>query len=89
MPKITYIEHDGTAHTVEATVGDTVMETALRHSVPGIVAECGGGCSCATCLVHVAEEWLERVVRATPRRRTSSTSPSTCGRTRGCPARSR
>ena len=44
-----------------ATVGDTVMETALRHRVPGIVAECGGGCSCATCLVHVAEEWVERV----------------------------
>ena len=61
MPKITYIEHDGTQHTVDAEIGATVMETALRHSVPGIVAECGGGCSCATCLVHVAEDWVERV----------------------------
>ncbi len=61
MPKITYIEHDGTQHTVDAKVGDTVMETALRHSVPGIVAECGGSCTCATCMVHVAEEWVERV----------------------------
>jgi len=61
MPKITYIEHDGTQHTVDAKIGDTVMETALRHSVPGIVAECGGSCTCATCMVHVAEEWVERV----------------------------
>ena len=61
MPKITYIEHDGTQHIVDAKVGDTVMETALRHSVPGIVAECGGSCTCATCMVHVAGEWVERV----------------------------
>jgi len=61
MPKITYIEHDGTAHTVDAEVGATVMETALRHSVGGIVAECGGGCTCATCLVHVDESWVDKV----------------------------
>jgi 2Fe-2S ferredoxin len=61
MPKITYIEHDGTARTVEAEVGSTVMETALKNDVPGIVAECGGSCTCATCLVHVGEEWTEKV----------------------------
>jgi 2Fe-2S ferredoxin len=66
MPRITYIEHDGAQHTVDATVGDTVMETALRHSVPGIVAECGGSCTCATCLVHVAEEWVGRVGERSP-----------------------
>jgi 2Fe-2S ferredoxin len=60
MPKITYVEHDGTQHTVEAEVGATVMETALKNSVPGIVAECGGACSCATCLVHVDPSWAER-----------------------------
>jgi 2Fe-2S ferredoxin len=60
VPKITYIEHDGTVHTVEAEVGSTVMETALRNGVTSIVAECGGACSCATCMVHVEEEWLER-----------------------------
>jgi len=58
MPKITYIEHDGTEHTVEAELGSTVMETAQRNSVTSIVAECGGACTCATCLVHVDEKWF-------------------------------
>jgi 2Fe-2S ferredoxin len=57
MPKITFIEHDGTVHTVEADIGSTVMETALRNNVTSIVAECGGSCTCATCLVHVDEVW--------------------------------
>jgi len=57
MPKITYIEHDGVKHTVEAELGATVMETALRNDVASIVAECGGSCTCATCLVHVDEAW--------------------------------
>jgi 2Fe-2S ferredoxin len=61
MPKITYVEHDGTARTVEAKVGATVMETAIQNQVPGIVAECGGACSCATCLVHVDEAWFDRL----------------------------
>jgi ferredoxin, 2Fe-2S len=61
MPKITFIEHDGTVHAVEAETGSTVMESALRNSVSGIVAECGGCCSCATCLVHVDEAWADRV----------------------------
>jgi 2Fe-2S ferredoxin len=61
MPKITFIEHDGTVHTVEAEVGATVMETAIRNSVAGIVAECGGSCACATCLVHVDEAWADRL----------------------------
>ena len=60
MPKITYIEHDGTVHEVEAEVGSTVMEAALKGGVTGIVAECGGACTCATCLVHVDERWVER-----------------------------
>jgi len=57
MPKITYIEHDGAVHTVEAELGSTVMETAIRNGVSSIVAECGGSCTCATCLVHVDEAW--------------------------------
>ena len=61
MPKITYIAHDGTSRTVEAEVGATVMETAIRNKVPGIVAECGGACSSATCHVHVEEKWKEKV----------------------------
>jgi 2Fe-2S ferredoxin len=66
MPKITFIEHDGTVHTVEAELGSTVMETALRNDVSSIVAECGGGCSCATCLVHVDEKWFPVVGPPSP-----------------------
>jgi ferredoxin, 2Fe-2S len=61
MPKVTFIEHDGTSHTVAAEVGWTVMETALRNGVTGIVAECGGACACATCLVHVDDAWSKIV----------------------------
>ena len=61
MPKVTYIDASGQSRTVEAQVGSTVMETALRNSVPGIEAECGGACACATCHVYVAMEWTEAV----------------------------
>jgi 2Fe-2S ferredoxin len=61
MPKIIYVEHDGTTRTVEAEIGATVMETALKNDVPGIVAECGGSCTCATCMVHVDEGWANKV----------------------------
>jgi 2Fe-2S ferredoxin len=57
MPKITYIDKDGTTRIAEAEIGSTVMETAIRNNVPGIVAECGGACSCATCHVHIDEAW--------------------------------
>ena len=57
MVQITYIDADGTARTVEGEVGATVMETAIRNGVPGIVAECGGACACATCHVYVDEAW--------------------------------
>jgi len=59
MPKLTYIEHSGREHVVEGTAGQTVMETAIKHNVPGIVAECGGACSCATCHVYVDAAWRE------------------------------
>jgi 2Fe-2S ferredoxin len=61
MPKITYIEHDGTSHTVDAEVGATVMETALQNGIAGIVAECGGSCTCATCHVYVEEPWFAKL----------------------------
>jgi 2Fe-2S ferredoxin len=61
MPKITYIDTDGTARTVEAEVGATVMETAINNDIPGILATCGGSCSCATCHVYVAAEWSEKL----------------------------
>ena len=61
MIHITYTDSQGTSRTVEAQEGSTVMETALRNSVPGIDAECGGACACATCHVYVAPEWTEIV----------------------------
>jgi 2Fe-2S ferredoxin len=61
MPKIKFIEHDGTVHEVEAVDGSTVMEAAIQNGVAGIVAECGGGCTCATCHVYVDESWTEKV----------------------------
>lgn len=61
MPKITYVDHAGTARIVDGEVGATVMETAIRNNVPGIDAECGGACACATCHVYVDAEWAEVV----------------------------
>ncbi|XBQ17020.1 MAG: 2Fe-2S iron-sulfur cluster-binding protein [Oceanicaulis sp.] len=57
MAKITYIEHDGTEHVVDVEDGLTVMEGAIRNMVPGIDADCGGACACATCHVYVDEKW--------------------------------
>ena len=61
MPTITFIEHDGTEHQVDAEVGKSVMQVALDNLVPGIDADCGGECSCATCHVMVAKGWGEAV----------------------------
>jgi 2Fe-2S ferredoxin len=60
MIKITYIDSEGAARTVESEVGSTVMESAINNGVPGIEAECGGGCACATCHVYVDEAWVEK-----------------------------
>jgi ferredoxin, 2Fe-2S len=58
MAKITYIEHDGREHTVEVKPGLSVMEGAIRNNVPGIDADCGGACACATCHVYVDPDWI-------------------------------
>jgi ferredoxin, 2Fe-2S len=57
MPKITYIEHSGKEHVIEVASGMTVMEGAVKHNVPGIDADCGGACACATCHVYVDPAW--------------------------------
>ncbi len=61
MPQITYIESGGKEHVVDVPVGYSVMEGAVRNSVPGIDAECGGCCACATCHVYVDEAWLDKL----------------------------
>lgn len=58
MTKITYVTSDGKRFDVEAENGSTVMETAIKNSVPGIEAECGGACACATCHVYVDDAWV-------------------------------
>ena len=57
MAKITYIEHDGTEHVVDVKPGQSVMEGAVKHNIPGIDADCGGACACATCHVYVDPAW--------------------------------
>ena len=66
MPKITYIDHEGTARTVDSEIGSTVMETALKNGIPGIEAECGGACACATCHVYIDDGWREIVGEPSP-----------------------
>lgn len=61
MAKINYIEFNGTRHEIEVSEGLTVMEGARGNGIPGIVAECGGACSCSTCHVYVDEEWIEKL----------------------------
>ena len=66
MPKVTYIEHNGTPHTVDVPVGTSVMRGAVDNNVPGIDADCGGECACATCHVYVDEAWREKVGGPSP-----------------------
>jgi ferredoxin, 2Fe-2S len=58
MPKVTFKQPDGAAATVEAVAGTSVMEAAIDNGIDGIIAECGGACSCATCHVYVDAQWL-------------------------------
>ena len=51
-PTIRYYAPDGTLFEIEGRIGDSVMETGVKNGVPGIVAECGGACACATCHVY-------------------------------------
>lgn len=60
MPTVIFIEYNGTQHEVDAVNGVSLMRAAVDHNVPGIDADCGGACACATCHVYVAEEWREK-----------------------------
>ncbi len=60
MAKVTYVEHDGTEHVVDVKTGLSVMEGAVKNNLPGIDADCGGACACATCHVYVDDAWLEK-----------------------------
>jgi 2Fe-2S ferredoxin len=61
MPKVTFIEHSGKEHTVEVATGLSVMEAAVKNLVPGIDADCGGACACATCHVYVDPAFAAKI----------------------------
>ena len=61
MAKIKYIEHNGKEHVVDVKPGMTVMEGAVKNLIPGIDADCGGACACATCHVYVDNAWVGKI----------------------------
>ncbi len=61
MAKVTFIEHNGKTHEIEAAGGSTIMEAATKHNIPGIDADCGGACACATCHVYVDDAWVSKI----------------------------
>lgn len=66
MPKVNYVQQDGSTVQTEVPVGMSVMDGAMRGGIDGIIAECGGACSCATCHVHVDDAWTEKVGKPAP-----------------------
>ena len=66
MPKITYITHEGAQKTIDVSVGMTVMRAAVAQAIPGIDADCGGACACATCHVYVDPAWFDKLPAPQP-----------------------
>ena len=61
MPKITYIEHNGKSHVADVPKGLSIMEGAVQNNIPGIDADCGGACACATCHIYVDKNWYDKL----------------------------
>ncbi len=61
MPRVTYVQPSGETVTVQVPVGDTVMDGALDNNVPGIIGQCGGGCTCSTCHCYIEAPWRQRL----------------------------
>ncbi|WP_397473798.1 2Fe-2S iron-sulfur cluster-binding protein [Pusillimonas sp.] len=61
MPKVVFVHHDGSSTLVEGRAGTTVMQLAVDNMVEGIVGDCGGALSCATCHGYVDSAWLDRI----------------------------
>lgn len=66
MPRATYIGPDGRKETIEVALGDSLMDGALDHNIPGIIGQCGGGCTCVTCHCYVDAPWLEQLPKPHP-----------------------
>ena len=63
MAKITYIEHNGKSHVIDVPNGLSIMEGALQNNIPGIDADCGGSCACATCHIYVDGNWFDKLTK--------------------------
>ena len=61
MPRIYFVDHEGVERAVDANDGESLMQAAVRNSVPGIDADCGGACACSTCHVYVDEAWVDKL----------------------------
>jgi ferredoxin, 2Fe-2S len=61
MPLVKYISHDGVINEVEVSAGTSVMQAAVDNMLDGIVGECGGSCSCATCHCYIDEQWIDKI----------------------------
>lgn len=61
MTRITFIEHNGTRHVIDATDEQSLMQAAVDHMIPGIVADCGGACSCGTCHAYIDAPWAGKL----------------------------
>ena len=61
MIHVTFVQPDGSRSTVEARAGESAMQAAVSNAIAGIEAECGGSMSCATCHVHVTDDWRAKV----------------------------
>jgi len=61
MAKITYVEFNGKEHVLDIATGTSLMQGAINSNVRGIIAECGGACSCATCHVYVDDAWVDKL----------------------------
>jgi 2Fe-2S ferredoxin len=61
MPKVIFVDSEGARREIDVEAGNTIMEAAIDNDVPGIVAECGGACACATCHAYIDEDWVARL----------------------------
>ncbi len=61
MPKVIYIEHNGTQHVIEAEIGKSIMQASIDQMLPGILGDCGGNCACATCHGYIDQHWLDKL----------------------------
>ena len=61
MPKVIFIDYQGSQQSVDAQVDQSLMEAAVDNDVAGIDADCGGACACATCHVYIDQDWLAKV----------------------------